>query len=157
MRDCEHCKRRKVDSCGQLECQGFIPIPVITDEDKEIYKNAAKSLDYGRHPQNKHGSRRVAEAEDRIKQANSIQKPEKNKQFESEPVRKTFTVEPGMVLFFKNRFTGAIESGVVTARGWRHFVFRYNDKAVKLPYKCVGERLFTSTAEAKAKGKFTGP
>ena len=158
MRDCEHCKRALDGTCAMLECQGFVYRPTPTPEDKEIYENAAQRVDTDRHPENKHGSRRVAKAEERIEQAKSQRKPVKPQlQSKPQPQHKTPFVECGMRLYFKNRFTGHIQAGVGMSKGWRHFVFRYDNKSVKLPYKCVGQRLFTTQSEAQEKGKFTGP
>ena len=174
MRDCENCKLARNGDCAQLECQGFVPLPKMTNEDREIYKNAAERLDWDRHPQNKHGGRRVAEAEERIKQAknNPASKPEpkpapkprsKGKTKKQQNTQRTEnkpkhpTIDIGKPLFYKNRFTGRIQSGIVVAKSWYTFVFIFDNRTVTLPYKVIGTRLFLSAQEAQAKGKFTGP
>lgn len=154
MRDCDHCKRSKDGSCGMLECQGYVYLPQPSNEDKENYKQAQLRSDMDKHPQPRYGSRRFAEAEERIKQ-----KPNIPASIETQPKPKQIkhTVEPGMVLYFKNRFTGHIQHGKVTARGWKHFAFSFNNKTVKLPYGVIGTRLFYSEKTASEKGRFTGP
>ena len=174
MRDCENCKLAKNGDCAQLDCQGFVPLLKLTDEDRAIYKNAAERLDWDRHPQNRHGSRRTAEAEERIREAknNPAPKPEpkpapkprskgkpKNQQNtqQTENKPKHPTIEIGKPLFYKNRFTGRIQSGIVIAKSWHEFSFVFDNRTVVLPYKVIGTRLFLSAKEAEVKGKFTGP
>lgn len=174
MRDCENCKLARNGDCAQFECQGFVPLPKMTDEDREIYKNAADRIDRDRHSRSKHSSRLVAEAEERIKQAknNPAPKPEpkpapkprskgkpKKQQNTQRPRNKPEhpTIEIGKPLFYKNRFTGQIQSGIVVAKSWHKFAFVFDNCIVTLPYNVIGTRLFISAQEAQAKGKFTGP
>lgn len=163
MRDCENCKLARNGDCAQLDCQGFVLLPRLTDEDRAIYKNAAERLDWDRHPQNRHGSRRTAEAEERVKAAKNNPAPQPESKPASKPKRKSKdkpkhpTIEIGKPLFYKNRFTGRIQSGIVTAKSWHKFSFVFDNRIVVLPYKVIGTRLFLSAKEAEAKGKFTGP
>lgn len=163
MRDCENCKLARNGDCAQLDCQGFVPLPRLTDEDREIYKNAAERLDWDRHPQNRHGSRRTAEAEERVKAAQNNPTPKPEPKSVSKPKQKSKdkpkhpTIEIGKPLFYKNKFTGHIQSGIVIAKSWHEFSFVFDNRIVVLPYKVIGTRLFLSAKEAEAKGKFTGP
>ena len=66
MRDCDHCFHDRNGDCSRLSCIGFKPVGSI---DAEVLKNAADSIDKGRHPRSKHSSRLFAESEERVKAA----------------------------------------------------------------------------------------
>ena len=139
MRDCDHCQLMRNNTCGGLECHGFKPVGSI---DPEILKNAADRVDADRHNRSKHSSRRVQDAEERIRKA---------RQFDSN----TFRTRPvkGQVLWYKNKLTGELQSGVVRAVGTDHMRFRFQNKEVWLDYSVLNERLFFTREDAERYGK----
>lgn len=144
MRDCDHCQLMRNNTCGGLECHGFKPVGSI---DPEILKNAADHVDADRHNRSKHSSRRVQDAEERIRNARNL-----NSQT-SKPSILERKVVKGQVLWYKDKHTGLVRSGVVRAAGTEHMLYRYGDREVWLDYNVIGVRLFLTAEDAERYGK----
>ena len=151
MRDCVNCKNMRNETCGGLQCQGYEPIPPMTAEDKEIWKNAAIRVDNDRHPRNKHSSRKVQEAEARFKEAN---KP--NLISKATKPRKQRNVHKGVTLYYKNRFNGKLCIGTVMSAGDHWFTFKFGDRTECLDYSALNTRLFFTPEDARKYGKIKG-
>lgn len=51
-------------------------------------------------------------------------------------------IKPGQRLYYRNKTTGVIESGIVVKKGPQSFSFHFEDRAVNLTYDFIGTRLF---------------
>lgn len=141
MRDCDHCQLMRNGDCAGLDCHGFKPVGYI---DSDILKNAADRVDADRHNRSRYSSRRVQESEERIR---------KTKQFDSANlISPSSKLTKGQILWYKNKFTGEICSGVIRAVGTDHMRFRFQDREVWLDYSVVNTRLFYTREDAERYG-----
>ena len=133
-RDCSTCFHARNDDCSQFTCIGYKPVGSV---DIDVIQTAAKAHDIRNHGQNKHGSRRFAEAEEHFTSAN---KPERD-------------IRQGRTLWYKHKRTGDICSGIVETVRINSFDFRFNNRIVQLPYSAINNRLFYTKEEAKRYGQ----
>ena len=144
MRDCDHCQLMRNETCAGLQCHGFKPVGSI---DQETLKNAADRVDADRHNRSKHSSRRVQDAEERIRKA---------KQYKPQSANLTNTkckVTRGQKLWFKDKATGQVQDGVVLSVGTDHMLYRFQNREVWLDYNVIGSRLFLTAEDAERYGK----
>ena len=62
-------------------------------------------------------------------------------------------VVKGQVLWYKDKHTGLVRSGVVRAIGTEHMLYRFDNREVWLDYTVIGVRLFLTAEDAKRYGK----
>jgi len=106
--------------------------------DVETLQNAAKRVDADRHPQSKHGSRRAAEAAERVKHARL---PEHS--------ASSATLKRGTTLWYKHKRTGELCKGEVVSVGTDNFLFRFGTQSVWLNRRVIGSRLFRTKEAAR--------
>ena len=131
--DCDHCFYDRNGDCSRLSCIGY---RYVGDIDTEVLISAAASHDARNHGQNRHGSRRMREAEDRYQSANAS----------------TRCIEQGRTLWFKHKRTGDICCGVVEVVKPHEFLFRFGNSGVYLTYDVINSRLFYTKDEARRFG-----
>lgn len=150
---CDICTSKKNGNC-----KGF-PDQTCKDAEKndlEILRNATDRLDGSRHKMNKYGSRSVEKREQKIKEAVGLPKPPKEKpksEAKPSPERVKRWIEAGRVLFYKNKYTGEIESGVVTTVTMKYIWFRFGTRTVRIDHTYIDNRLFYTAEEAKRYGR----
>lgn len=137
MRDCKHCQRIRNGTCAGLECQGFIYTGEI---DIDVLKAAEERAKNSRPSGSPYGSSKVAAAAERVKEAEAIKKRQ--------------CIEVGRTLWYKNKTTGEICSGVVLSVEINQFLFRFGSHRAWLDYSdVIDKRLFYTKDEALVRGK----
>ena len=70
-----------------------------------------------------------------------------------EPKREQKRLRCGQKLYYKNKFTGAIQSGLVTWVGDKAFWFKFDNGETLLHYSDIGSRVFFTPTGAARRGQ----
>ena len=139
--DCNTCFYRNDDeACSKLSCIGYRPSGYA---DNDVIKAAARAHDLRQHASNKHSGREVQYAAQRVHDARQFE-------FDSGNLNlNRHRLKPGDKLWYRNKFTGEVENGVIIHTTDHEFSFRFHSRTVRLGYSLVGERLFLTEDEAR--------
>lgn len=134
---CNDCQRRTNGSCYLMgdhpDCGDFVP----------AQKKEHQKPDSSRY---RNGVYRVYRNAPIVTKKQDIGKAESPG---AKHPRRNEKVDVGQRLYFRNKYTGGIEYGVITEKREKSFYFRFAAQEKRFPYTVIGERLFLTETAVK--------